>query len=100
MSFGFAITTGEGALVQTISSDNPPGVIVDSFYVSYGTTVTRSYPNFPGSALYVIAVPQDATKMPGPVISVDNSGKSVSVQSPTAASAFMQVGFIALVLGV
>jgi hypothetical protein len=79
MSYGFSIYSGSGTLVETISSDTAPGVLVDSFYIvwSNGYSITKSYPDFKGSELLVSIVGSGYST--GMTISVNNSTKSVTI---------------------
>lgn len=69
MSYGFEIFSGStGALVESVSTDNPPGVLVESFAYTWSTTpVTKTYSSFQGQRLLPI------------LISVSNFGSSVTI---------------------
>lgn len=52
MSYGFKIISGQSSVVSSVSSDRPPGVLLERFIYQYSQTpVVKSYPNFIGSDL-------------------------------------------------
>jgi hypothetical protein len=80
MSYGFSIKTGTGSVVDLVSSDNVPGVYVDSFFVTYsaGSSVSRTYSSFPGTQLLATLSPVVgvATAIS---ISINNLTKTITV---------------------
>lgn len=99
MSYGFSVTSGSAGTV-TINSDNDAvGVYIDSFYVAYNTSVSKSYPDFYGSALFTIIIQNDRTKLNVPITNINNSTKVVQVTSTTQSAPARQNGFFVIVLG-
>lgn len=57
MSFGFKIVSGGAAVVESVSSDRPPGVLLERFIYQYSQTpLVKSYPNFVGSDMLPVLV--------------------------------------------
>ena len=78
MSYGFSISSGTGNVITQVSSDNPPGVYLDSFYVGSSSPVTKSYSDFSGTSLLAQAIPL-GTGVGGVIISINNAAKTVSI---------------------
>jgi len=101
MSYGFAIKTGTGTVVDLISSDNVPGIYLDSFFVTYsaGTSTTTTYPSFIGSQLLVNLLPifGVATDIS---VSINNSTKTITVTCGSTSITPLQVNAQVTVLGV
>ncbi len=101
MSYGFSIQTGTGNVVDLISSDNVPGVYIDSFFVTYlaGSSVSRTYSSFPGSELLATLSPVVgvATAMS---ISINNSTKTITVTSNSVSDANLRQNANVVVVGV
>lgn len=101
MSYGFSIYSGTTSLVESISSENPPGVLVDEFVVSISSTTTfsKSYPSFIGSTLlpliFILGSPRVSVE-----IEVDNPNKTIylygrtsSIPLPTSDVQVIVLGF-------
>lgn len=99
MTYGIKIQTGTGAIVEYGSDNRASGVFLDSFTVALGATVSRTYPNFQGTYIFVQAYPTDTTKSGSPAITINQAGKSVSVFSTTAVSTWHQTPYFVLVFG-
>jgi hypothetical protein len=79
MSYGFDIYSGTTTLVESISSENPPGVFVDEFVYTYSTTTfSKSYPSFIGNTLlpliFILGSPRTQIE-----IEVDNPNKTIHI---------------------
>lgn len=73
MSFGFKIVSGTGALVQSVSSERPPGFLLERFIYQYSQTpLVKSYPNFVGSDMLPV------------LISLSNLGTDATITVNTA----------------
>lgn len=99
MSYGFSFVTGSTNLVTIDASNNAPGLFVDTFQVAYNSTVSKSYPSFVGTQLFVYTTTLDVTKINAPAITINNSTKSVSITAPSQTSTARQVGFNVIVFG-
>lgn len=101
MSYGFSIKTGIGSVVDLISSDNVPGVYIDSFFVTYsaGSSVSRTYSSFQGNQLLATLSPVAgvATAMS---ISINNATKTVTVTSNSVSDLSLRQNANIVVMGV
>jgi hypothetical protein len=101
MSYGFSIRTGIGSVVDLISSDNVPGVYIDSFFVTYsaGSSVSRTYSSFQGNQLLATLSPVIgvATAMS---ISINNATKTVTVTSNSVSDSNLRQNANIVVMGV
>lgn len=80
MSFGFQIYSGTtGALVESISSDTPPGVLIETFTYTWSLTpLVKSYTNFPGKSLFPIL--NSLSVFGSSVdIAIDNTNKTITI---------------------
>ena len=81
MAYGFSITSGTGAVVNQQSSENPPGVYLDTFLYIWSTTpATYNYSSFIGTTLLPIMLSKGATFVD---ISVNNSTKVITITGIT-----------------
>ena len=101
MSYGFSIKTGIGNVIDLISSDNVPGVYIDSFFVTYsaGSSVSRTYSSFQGSEILATLSPivGVATAMS---ISINNSTKTITVTSNLVSDPNLRQNANIVVMGV
>lgn len=102
MAFGFKFVTGSsGAYVDSISSDNPPGLLIDNFLFtrSSGST-SRTYSSFNGSQLLAWITCSDANKSTDTTVSINQTTKTVTVSAGSATWAGAQGNAIIIVVGV
>jgi hypothetical protein len=86
MSYGFVIRSGSGSIVESVSSDTPPGVLLDTFTYIYSLTpMTKTYSGFVGSQLLPII---QSTRLIGSTvnITVNNAEKSITIVGKYPAS--------------
>jgi hypothetical protein len=81
MSYGFKILSGEGKTLLIASSDEVPGVLIDYFYFDRlsMSSMSRSYPNFQGTAILATAITASTSGMHDVLISVNQSTKTVNL---------------------
>ena len=99
MSYGFSIKTGSGNIVTIDAADEAPGLFLETFQVAYNSTISKSYPSFVGTQLFVYTTTLDVVKINIPSITVNNPAKSVSITAPSQISTANQVGFNVIVFG-
>lgn len=101
MTYGFKIVSGTGALVQSISSERPPGFLLERFIYQYSQTpLVKSYPSFQGSEILPVLVSLDylGTDV---TITVNNSAKTVTITGNVPANQIIGArNALILVLGV
>jgi hypothetical protein len=101
MSYGFKIISGQSSVVESVSSDRPPGVLLERFIYQYSQTpLVKSYSNFVGSDMLPVLVSlsnlgTDAT------ITVNTTQKTVTITGNAAPSQVIGAqNALVLVLGV
>ena len=102
MAFGFQFVTGSGgSLVDSISSDNPPGLLIDSFFFtrSSGST-TRTYSSFNGTTLLAWITSSSINLTTDVSVSVNQSTKTVTVSAGSATWSGARGNAIVTVVGV
>ena len=83
MSYGFSITSGTGSTVTQQSSENPPGVLLDSFFYTWSTTpITYTYSSFTGTTLLPVLYSPNLCYVQ---IDVNNTAKTVTITGVTLA---------------
>ena len=97
MAYGFSITSGTGAVVNQQSSENPPGVYLDTFLYTWSTTpITYTYSSFIGTTLLPIMNSKGATFVN---IAINNSAKTITITGLISAGAFGQQSAYFVILG-
>jgi hypothetical protein len=101
MSFGFKIVSGDASVVESVSSDRPPGFLLERFIYQYSQTpLVKSYSNFVGSDMLPILVSLSnlGTNV---TIAVNTTQKTVTITGNVAPSNIVGAqNALVLVLGV
>lgn len=102
MTFGFKFVTGSsGQYIDSISSDNPPGLLIENFFFLRSSgSITKTYSSFNGSQLLAWVTCSESGKSTDVTVSINQSTKTLTVNSGSSTWAGAQGNAIVIVVGV